>query len=124
MRPQDSFHVVAIGADCLVSKFEPVADKSFRINGGYFVLRQEIFDYMGPDQDLVMDACVNAAAHGRMRAVEYDGFWAPMDTLKERSHPRGDVPPRRMPLGGVEGEPPRPRTRRMDAIDAYSPASP
>ena len=85
VRPQDSFHVVAIGADCLVSKFEPVADKSFRINGGYFVLRQEIFDYMGPDQDLVMDACVNAAAHGRMRAVEYDGFWAPMDTLKERS---------------------------------------
>ncbi len=85
VRPQDSFHVVAIGADCLVSGFQPVADKSFRINGGYFVLRQEIFDYMGPDQDLVMDACVNAAAHGRMRAVEYDGFWAPMDTLKERT---------------------------------------
>jgi len=85
VRPQDSFHVVAIGKDNLVSGFEPVADKSFRINGGYFVLRQEIFDYMGPNQDLVMDACVNAAAAGRMRAVEYDGFWAPMDTLKERA---------------------------------------
>lgn len=32
-----------------------------------------------------MDACVNAAAAGRMHAVEYDGFWAPMDTLKERA---------------------------------------
>jgi glucose-1-phosphate cytidylyltransferase len=85
VRPQDSFHVVAVGSDGRVSGFEPVADKSFRINGGYFVLRQEIFDYMGPDQDLVMDACVNAAADGRMRAVEYDGFWAPMDTLKERA---------------------------------------
>jgi glucose-1-phosphate cytidylyltransferase len=85
VRPQDSFHVVGIGSDGRVSGFEPVADKSFRINGGYFVLRQEIFDYMGPDQDLVMDACVNAAADGRMRAVEYDGFWAPMDTLKERA---------------------------------------
>ena len=62
VRPQDSFHVVAIGGDSLISGFQPVADKSFRINGGYFVLRQDIFDYMGPDQDLVMDACVNAAA--------------------------------------------------------------
>ena len=83
--PQDSFHVVAIGEDSKVTGFEPVADKSFRINGGYFVLRQDIFDYMGPNQDLVMDACVNAAADGRMRAVRYDGFWAPMDTLKERA---------------------------------------
>jgi glucose-1-phosphate cytidylyltransferase len=85
VRPQDSFHVVAIGEDSKVTGFEPVADKSFRINGGYFVLRQDIFDFMGPNQDLVMDACVNAAAVGRMRAVQYDGFWAPMDTLKERA---------------------------------------
>ena len=32
-----------------------------------------------------MDACVRAAADGLMRAVRYDGFWAPMDTLKERT---------------------------------------
>ncbi len=83
--PQDSFHVVAIGPEGRVTGFEPVGDKSFRINGGYFVLRQDIFDYMGANQDLVMDACVNAAAAGRMHAVEYDGFWAPMDTLKERA---------------------------------------
>ena len=121
VRPQDSFHVVGIGADCLVSGFEPVADKSFRINGGYFVLRQEIFDYMGPDQDLVMDACVNAAADGRMRAVEYDGFWAPMDTLKERSHPRGDVPPRRMPLGAVAGGPANPAESASTPVEGDGP---
>jgi glucose-1-phosphate cytidylyltransferase len=56
-----------------------------RINGGYFVLRQEIFDYLSEGEDLVMDACVRAAADGRMLAIPYDGFWAPMDTLKERS---------------------------------------
>ena len=32
-----------------------------------------------------MNACVRAAAEGKMRAVRYDGFWAPMDTLKERA---------------------------------------
>ena len=83
--PQDSFHVVRIDGDSNLTHLEAVADMDFRINGGYFVLRQDIFDFMGPNQDLVMDACVNAAAVGRMRAVEYDGFWAPMDTLKERA---------------------------------------
>ena len=55
------------------------------INGGYFVLRQGIFDYLDEGEDLVMDACVRAARTGRLRAVRYDGFWAPMDTLKERA---------------------------------------
>jgi glucose-1-phosphate cytidylyltransferase len=32
-----------------------------------------------------MDGCIRAARAGRVRAVQYDGFWAPMDTLKERS---------------------------------------
>ncbi len=65
--------------------FRPAAEMAFRINGGYFVLRQGIFDYLEPNEDLVMDACVGAAAAGKMRAVPYDGFWAPMDTLKERT---------------------------------------
>ena len=56
-----------------------------RINGGYFVLRQDIFDYLNEGEDLVMDACVRAAKDGRMLAIPYDGFWAPMDTLKERT---------------------------------------
>ena len=62
-----------------------VADMAMRINGGYFVLRQGIFDYLNEGEDLVMDACIRAAKDGRMRAVQYDGFWAPMDTLKERT---------------------------------------
>lgn len=83
--PQDSFHVVDIDARSRVIGFTPVGDMRMRINGGYFVLRQDIFDYLNEGEDLVMDACVRAAADGRMLAIPYDGFWAPMDTLKERS---------------------------------------
>jgi len=83
--PQDSFHVVKIDPDGRLTGIEPVADLEMRINGGYFVFRQGIFDYLNEDEDLVMDACVRAAKDGRFRAVRYDGFWAPMDTLKERS---------------------------------------
>lgn len=83
--PQDSFHVVRITDDGRMTDLEPVGGMDMRINGGYFVLRQGIFDYLGEGEDLVMDGCVRAARDGRFRAVRYDGFWAPMDTLKERT---------------------------------------
>jgi glucose-1-phosphate cytidylyltransferase len=83
--PQGSFHVVGINGKSRVTGFVPAAEMNMRINGGYFVLRQEIFDYLNEGEDLVMDACVRAAGDGRMLAIPYDGFWAPMDTLKERS---------------------------------------
>jgi len=83
--PQDSFHVVRVTDDGRMTGLEAVARMQMCINGGYFVLRQEIFDYLNEGEDLVMDACVRAARAGRFRAHKYDGFWAPMDTLKERS---------------------------------------
>jgi glucose-1-phosphate cytidylyltransferase len=85
VKPQDSFHVVEIANGNRVTGLTPVADMSMRINGGYFVLRRGIFDYLRAGEDLVMDAYPRAAADGRLRAVTYDGFWAPMDTLKERA---------------------------------------
>ena len=53
--------------------------------GGFFVLRKGIFDYLEEGDDLVTDACVRAAYDGKLLAIPYDGFWRPMDTLKERA---------------------------------------
>ncbi|GAA1433612.1 glucose-1-phosphate cytidylyltransferase [Microlunatus lacustris] len=97
VKPQESFHVVNITADGQVASLTPLADLAMWINGGYFVLRQGIFDYLDEGEDLVMDACRRAAAVGRMRAVQHTGFWAPMDTLKERTaletrYRQGDSP--------------------------------
>ena len=97
VKPQDSFHVVDIEGEGSVSGLTAVADMAMWINGGYFVLRQGIFDYLNEGEDLVMDGCMRAAKEGRMRAVRYGGFWAPMDTLKERTaleeqYRRGDSP--------------------------------
>ena len=85
VKPRDSFHVVGISDDQRVTGLTAVADMDLRINGGFFILRQGIFDYLHEGEDLVMDACTRAAADGKMRAVPYDGYWAPMDTLKERA---------------------------------------
>lgn len=85
VKPQDSFHVVHTGPDGLVTDLAPVTDMSMRINGGYFVFRQRLFDYLDAGQDLVTGALVKAARDGLVRAYPYNGFWAPMDTLKERA---------------------------------------
>lgn len=85
VKPQDSFHVVDIVGSSTVTGLVPVADLPMWINGGYFVLRQGIFNYLHEGEDLVMDGCRRAAEEGRLRAKQYTGFWAPMDTLKERT---------------------------------------
>lgn len=85
IKPRESFHVVTLSGDARVGGFIPIADMDIRINGGYFVLRSEIFDYLHEGEDLVANACAAAAAEGKVRGYIYDGFWAPMDTLKERS---------------------------------------
>ena len=83
--PQASFHVVDVGEGDRVSQIHPASDLSVWVNGGYFVLRQGVFDVLGPGEDLVTDAFARLADQGKLAAVRYQGFWAPMDTLKERS---------------------------------------
>ncbi len=83
--PQASFHVVGVDEASQVDEITQVATLPLWINGGYFVLRQGVFDVLGPDEDLVEDAFGRLARQGRLAAVRHDGFWAPMDTLKERS---------------------------------------
>jgi glucose-1-phosphate cytidylyltransferase len=85
VKPQESFHVVDIGPGDRIVGLTPVAELPMHINGGYFILRQGIFDYLDEGDDLVMDGCVKAARDGLLLAFPYSGFWAPMDTLKERT---------------------------------------
>jgi glucose-1-phosphate cytidylyltransferase len=63
--PQDSFHVVGIDGDSRLTGIEAVADMDMRINGGYFILRKELFDYLQPGDDLVTDTFMRAARAGR-----------------------------------------------------------
>ena len=54
-------------------------------NGGYFVLRPEIFDYLNEGEDLVEDALLRLVAQRRVLAYPYKGYWSPADTVKERA---------------------------------------
>src|SRR5205807_1760169 len=76
---------------------EHVRDAGVRINGGFFALRSQIFDYINDGEDLVEEPFQRLAAEGKLLAHQYDGFWACMDTFREKQlledmYSRGQVP--------------------------------
>ena len=83
VRPVDSFHALTLEDD-RVSGVASAADLDVWINGGYFVLTQEVFDHLPPGADLVGHAFASLARAGRLTAYRHDGFWAPADTVKDR----------------------------------------
>ena len=84
--PQDSFHVVRIDGESRLTGIEPVADMDMRINGGYFILRDEIFSVLEPGDELVEQPFARLVEQGRLRATKYEGFWGPLDTLRDLEH--------------------------------------
>ncbi|MDQ6948847.1 MAG: glucose-1-phosphate cytidylyltransferase, partial [Actinomycetota bacterium] len=54
------------------------------INGGYFIFRRAIFDYMREGEELVEEPFQRLIADRQLMAYRYDGFWAAMDTFKDR----------------------------------------
>jgi glucose-1-phosphate cytidylyltransferase len=83
--PQSSFHCIDLAEDGTVGGIVPVSQLPLWENGGYFVLRQEIFEHLPPGSDLVVDGCGALAKAGRLLAYRYRGFWQPADTVKERA---------------------------------------
>ena len=56
------------------------------INGGFFVFEPGILDYIeGPESSLEADVLEKVAADGEMRAFRHNGFFQPMDTLREKN---------------------------------------
>ena len=47
------------------------------------MFRREIFDYIQPGEELVEEPFPRLIAEDQLIAYRYDGFWAPMDTLKD-----------------------------------------
>lgn len=83
VKPNASFHLVEIGDDGLVTDIRHVAECNQRINGGFFVFRREIFDYMREGEELVHEPFLRLIAARKLIAYPHRGYWACMDTVKE-----------------------------------------
>jgi glucose-1-phosphate cytidylyltransferase len=83
VKPNLSSHVVLLEGD-LAAGIQPISQTSLLINGGFFVFRHDIFDYMEDGEELVEEPFQRLIANEQLLAYKYDGFWAPMDTFKDR----------------------------------------
>jgi glucose-1-phosphate cytidylyltransferase len=83
--PQSSHHVVDIDDSGLITQVTAMQDLRQWENGGYFVMRPEIFDHLNEGEDLVEDAIMRLVPQGRVLAYPYKGYWSPADTVKERA---------------------------------------
>ena len=83
-RPTHNFHIVTFDGDHRVETMQDITKADLWVNAGYFVFRREIFDYIGPGEDLVEEPFHRLIEEGKLIAYPYEGFWAPMDTLKDK----------------------------------------
>jgi glucose-1-phosphate cytidylyltransferase len=97
VRPNHSFHVVSMDDAGVVNGLHDVLRSDIWINGGYFVLRRELLDQLRPGEDLVEEPLQRLLAGDKVLAQRHEGFWAPMDTLKDKQwleslHESGTAP--------------------------------
>ena len=84
VRPAQSFHTVAVGADGVVQRIESMSRADVWVNGGFFCLRPAIFEAMREGEELVEQPFQRLMAQGKLRARRHEGFWAAMDTFKDK----------------------------------------
>jgi glucose-1-phosphate cytidylyltransferase len=84
VKPSQSFSVVKLGRGDRVEKIEYVRDTDFLINGGYFVFRKDIFRYIKPGEELVVQPFRRLIDEDQLLGYRYDRFWQCMDTFKEQ----------------------------------------
>jgi glucose-1-phosphate cytidylyltransferase len=82
--PAVSYHFLQSDDAGYVSDIKTARDLDLRINGGGFVFNQEIFDALLPGEDLVGEALPRLVKQRRVAAYRHDGFWAAMDTFKDK----------------------------------------
>ncbi len=84
VRPSQSFHAISTNEDYRVTSIENVTSSQIWINGGFFILRRDIFSYMQPGDELVEAPFQRLIKDRKLLGMKYQGFWASMDTFKDK----------------------------------------
>ncbi|MBE9114779.1 glucose-1-phosphate cytidylyltransferase [Lusitaniella coriacea LEGE 07157] len=97
VRPSQSFHLVDTDKTGIVCSIKDVAQRDIWINGGYFMFKKEIFDYINYGEELVYEPFQRLVDREELIAYKYKGFFGVMDTFKEKQqlddmYAQGDTP--------------------------------
>jgi glucose-1-phosphate cytidylyltransferase len=84
VRPNLSYHVVSLQERTnLVKDIHAIDNGDVRVNGGYFIFKREIFEYIREKEELVVEPFRRLMQEQQLVGYPYDGFWASMDTFKD-----------------------------------------
>jgi glucose-1-phosphate cytidylyltransferase len=95
--PAQSFHTVSLEADGRVTGIQDLSRSGININGGFFAFNRRIFDYIKDGEELVQEPFQRLIEARQLAAFQYGGFWASMDTFKDKQrlddlHTKGEPP--------------------------------
>jgi glucose-1-phosphate cytidylyltransferase len=88
VRPAGRFGTLAVSDDGAIGCFQEKDEGSTSwVNGGFFVMEPAIFDYITEGNSTVLERkpLETLAKEGQLNAFRHDGFWRPMDTLKDKN---------------------------------------
>ena len=87
IHPPERFGVLNLSGDYVKEFHEKHTGESSWINGGFFVFEPEIFDYLQNDSTVLERAPLETLAkEQKLAAFKHNGFWHPMDTLRDKKH--------------------------------------
>jgi glucose-1-phosphate cytidylyltransferase len=84
VRPMFSAHVVASDNEGNVESIEEIRHAEVWINGGFMVLRRDVLELIEPGEELVEEPFKRLIERDELVAYRYEGFWEPMDTIKDK----------------------------------------
>jgi glucose-1-phosphate cytidylyltransferase len=84
VRPLFNFHLVQFDEHGRVNGLRGSQESEIWINGGYFVFRNTIFDFIREGEDLVFEPFCRLIQAGELLVYKHDGFWRAMDTLRDK----------------------------------------
>ena len=86
VHPPERFGVIDLSGDYVTEFHEKFSGESSWVNGGFFVFEPEIFDYLQDDRTILERAPLETLAkEHKLTAFKHDGFWHPMDTIRDKN---------------------------------------
>jgi len=84
IKPTQSFHVVTFQNGQELAGIRPIRDSDIWLNGGYFIFRKEIFEYIKEGEELVNEPFRRLIDEDQLMTLKHEGFWVAMDTFKDK----------------------------------------
>lgn len=86
VQPAGRFGALELNGNLVTSFLEKPEGDGGWVNGGFFVLNPKVLDLVGDDQVVWEKSPIEKlASDGELKAYLHDGFWHPMDTLRDKN---------------------------------------